>query len=123
MSETLEQRFEQVRSIAEDVCKALSNEVIKMGLPDSCVDPDPGRVEYLLSKDPGSGQNSLIGTWRDAKGQKQGEILFHADGSFYAEYDVISAHPTKPKWFVEAVIAWGRDNVIKSEPKLLLYSE
>jgi hypothetical protein len=24
-----------------------------------------------------------------------------------------------PRWFVEGVIAWGKDGVLKSEPKLL----
>lgn len=119
MTETLEQRLEQVHDIAEDICKALTGEVIKMGLSINSIDPDPKRAEYSLSRDPGSGADALIGIWRDAKGQKQGEILFHVDGSYYAEYDVISEHPKKPNWFVEGVIAWGRDNVIKSEPKLL----
>jgi hypothetical protein len=119
MNETLEQRLQQARPIAEDICNALSGEVIKMGLARNCVDPDPNRAEYSLNRDPGSGEDALIGIWRDAKGQKQGEILFHVDGSYYAEYDVICEHPKKPDWFIEAVIAWGRDNVIKSEPKLL----
>lgn len=119
MTETVEQRLNQVRVTAGKLCKALTGEVIKMGLPLSCVDPDPNRAEYSLSRDPGSGEDALIGIWRDARGQKQGEILFHIDGSYYAEYDVISEHPKKTNWFVEGVIAWGKDNVIKSEPKLL----
>lgn len=119
MSISVDQRFEQVRSIAESVSEALRNEVLIMGLSVNCIDPDIERAEYSLSHDPGSGEDSLIGIWRDKNGQKQGEILFHADGSFYAEYDVIREHPKNDNWFVEAVTAWGRENMIKSDPKLL----
>ena len=97
--------------------------MFEIGLPINTIDPDLNRANYTLNRDPGSGEESLIGIWRDQQGQKQGEILFHADGSFYAEYDVISEHPKKTKWFVEAVIAWGRDNTVKSEPKLLPITE
>jgi hypothetical protein len=116
---TVEQRMLEVRAIGESVCDALRNEVLKIGLPDDCIDPDIYRAEYSLSLDPASGQDSLIGIWRDSKGHKQGEILFHADGSFFAEYDVISAHPKKKQWFVEAVTAWGREDIVKAEPRLL----
>ena len=119
MNMTAEQRLNQLGEITENVCDALRKEVFKMGLPVTSIDPDIKRAEYTLSRDPGSGEESLIGIWRDQKGNKQGEILFHFDGSFYAEYDVISEHPKKPQWFVEAVTAWGRDKLIKSEAKLL----
>ena len=116
---TLEQHMLQVRELAESVCEALRKQVFDLGLPVDFIDPDVNRAEYSLSRDPASGKDSLIGIWRDAKGQKQGEILFHADGSFFAEYDVISEHPEKPRWFIEAVTAWGRDNMLKAEPRLL----
>lgn len=116
---SVEQRKQEVRAVGKSVCDALRHEVLKMGLPDDYIDPDINRAEYSLSQDPASGQDSLIGIWRDPKGHKQGEILFHADGSFYAEYDVISAHPKKKQWFVEAVTAWGREDIVKAEPRLL----
>lgn len=120
---TLELRIQQVRDISEKISAALVTEVLKLGLSAHCIDPDINRAKYTLSRDPGSGEDALIGIWRDQNGLKQGEILFHVDGSFYAEYDVISAHPEKPKWFVEGVIAWGRENLIKAEPKLLPVTE
>lgn len=118
-----ESRLTEVRQIAESICEALRSEVYKMGFSVNSIDPSIDRAEYSLSRDPANGKNSLVGIWRDNRGQKQGEILFHADGSFFAEYDVISEHPKKPQWFVEAVTAWGREQNIKSEPRLLLYSE
>ena len=119
MNMTVEFRLNELGVIAQEVCDALRNEVYKLGFSTCSIDPDIKRAEYLLSRDLGSGENSLIGIWRDQKGNKQGEILFHFDGSFYAEYDVIREHPEKPQWFVESVTAWGRDSMIKSEPKLL----
>lgn len=116
---SLEQRKQQCQSLGNNLCASLRGEVSKLGLPVDCIDPDMGRAEFTLSRDPASGEDSLIGVWRDHQGQKQGEILFHADGSFFAEYDVIAQHPKKPQWFVEGVAAWGRDNVVKAEAKLL----
>jgi hypothetical protein len=72
-----------------------------------------------LQRDPASGQSSLVGIWRDANGQRVGSIIFHCDGSFFAEYDVVEPHPQDRRWFVEAVNAWGKNNTIKSEPRLL----
>jgi hypothetical protein len=119
MSITIEQYLTKVRAIGENICKTLRDEVLKMGFESITIDPDFKRAEYSLSRDPSNGENSLVGVWRDHKGHKQGEILFHSDSSFFAEYDVIGQHPTKPQWFVEAVTAWGRDDNIKSEPRLL----
>jgi len=119
MNMTAEARLSQVDDIAEGVCEALRNEVQKLGLLNHRIDLDIKRAVFSLNRDPGSGEDSLIGIWRDQNGNKQGEILFHYDGSFYAEYDVVHAHPKKPQWFVESVTAWGRDNMIKAEPKLL----
>jgi len=123
MTISVDQKIQQHKTIAETICDALRKEVFNIGLPVSCIDPDITRVEYSLSKDCATSEDSLIGIWRDPEGNKQGEILFNADGSFYAEYDVISEHPKKPQWFVEAVIAWGRDSMVKAEAKLLPYAE
>lgn len=116
---TVDQYLEKVGGMAINICDALRGEVVKMGFAVDRIDPDVKRAEYTLSKDPASGLDSLIGIWRDEQGHKQGEILFHADGTFFAEYDVISEHPKKPRWFVEGVTAWGKEGQVKAEPKLL----
>jgi hypothetical protein len=115
-----ESRFDQVAQLAHAVCRALADQVVKLGFaPESIPIGDPGSASYRLDRDPASGLDSLVGEWRDAKGQKQGGLVFHADGSFFVEYDVIRAHPRDPRWFVEAVNAWGRDSDIRAEPRLL----
>ena len=60
-----------------------------------------------------------MGYWYNDKKQRVGQIQFNSDGSFYAEYDVVQPHPSKKQFFVEAIIAWGRDDNIKTEAKLL----
>ena len=118
MSQELLRRIAQAAPLAHAICRAMQQEVIRLGIGSVCVD-DPSNAEYRLSRDPASGQDSLLGEWRDPQGQKQGELTFHADGSFYAEYDVIRVHPRNDRLFVEAVNARGRDGQIKVESRLL----
>lgn len=59
------------------------------------------------------------GVWRDARAQKCGSLVINSDGSYYGEFDLLVLHPRKPNWFIEAVTVWGRDGVVKAEPRLL----
>lgn len=118
MDDALTQSVADTASLAHAICRAMQNEIEGLGLSGVQVG-DPGAALYRLSTDPASGQDSLLGVWRDQRGQKQGELTFHADGTFYAEYDVIRTHPANDCMFVEAVNAWGKDSEIKAEPRLL----
>jgi hypothetical protein len=119
-SDILQERREQVRALGESICIALAGEVRKIGLLEKAFVTAPWeRACFELQRDPASGQSSLVGIWRDANGQRVGSIIFHCDGSFFAEYDVVEPHPQDRRWFVEAVNAWGKNNTIKSEPRLL----
>jgi hypothetical protein len=113
-------RFLDLAQLAESVCAAMSAAAGRLGFaPGSIAIPDPAAARYRLERDPASGEDSLVGEWRDARGQKQGSLVFHSDGSFFAEYDVVRAHPTDARWFVEAVEAWGRAPHIAADPRLL----
>lgn len=120
-TDNLQQRWEEVRELGMDICSAMSKEVEKLGLPSEKVSLTAPweRACFELQTDPASGQASLVGTWKNANSQRVGTIIFHCDGSFFAEYDVVEAHPTKKSWFIEAVSAWGRDQLIKSEARLI----
>ena len=59
------------------------------------------------------------GVWRDSNAQKQGSLIINSDGSFHGEFDLLLPHPRKPGWYIEAVTVWGRDGVVKAEPRLL----
>lgn len=119
-TDALHARVRALRPLGEAVCAALTREARTLGLgAEQVAIPsfDSGRFE--LRRDTGSGEYSLLCVWVDDRGQRQGSALFHPDGSFWAEYDVVRPHPAKPHWFVEAVTAWGRGDEIKAEPRLL----
>ena len=118
--DNLQERWEQVRFLGESVCIALAGEVKKLGFTEKALITAPWeRARFELQRDPANGQSSLVGIWQDTNGQRVGNIIFHCDGSFFAEYDVIEQHPTDQRWFVEAVTAWGNMEVIKAEPRFL----
>ena len=108
-------------SLGEKICRHLSEEIDKLGFgkENQLLPPRYNNASFSTAADTYSGLESVIGIWRNQRGDRVGEIKIHGDGSFYAEYDVALPHPTDKRWFVEAVIAWGRENVIKTEAKLL----
>lgn len=113
-------RYAAVQGLAEDILQRLRDEVEKLGFDESEVMlTGPGDAEYRLAKDPSNGEYSLVGDWRDTNGMKIGNLMFHPDGSFFVEHDVVKTHPSNGKWFVEAVNAWGRGADIKAEARLL----
>lgn len=69
--------------------------------------------------DRSNGLPGYEGVWRDAHAQKCGSLIINSDGSYCAEFDLLVLHPSKPRWFIEAVTVWGRDGVVKTEPRLL----
>lgn len=109
------------RPLGEAICRRLVAEIDKLGFPEEKLPPLPvfDEAGFATAKDPYSGLESLVGTWLNKQGYRIGEIKLHGDGSFYAEYDVALPHPTNARWFVEAVVAWGRGDTIKTEAKLL----
>lgn len=118
--EVLEESLYVRKGLGEAICKALAKEGRKLGfsaneLPDISWES----ADFSVTKDPSDGQECLAGDWKDSRGGRVGSIQFNSDGSFYAEYDIVKSHPTDSRWFVEAVTAWGRDNNIKTEPRLL----
>jgi hypothetical protein len=107
--------------LGEVVCARLLDEIIRLGFePDQLTQlPVYNLAKTERSKDPYSGEETLCLFWQNLRGHRIGQILFHGNGSFYAEYDVVLPHPTDARWFVEGVTAWGHNDVIKSEAKLL----
>lgn len=69
--------------------------------------------------DRSNGLPGYEGVWRDAHAQKRGSLIINSDGGYCAEFDLLVPHPRKPRWFIESVTVWGRDGVVKAEPRLL----
>ena len=105
----------------EAVCARLLSEIHRLGFKAEQLAyiPDYAQARCESSRDPYSGGETLCLYWPNVRGDRIGQMKFHGDGSFYAEFDVVLPHPTDPRWFVEGVTAWGRGDVIKSEAKLL----
>ena len=114
------------RPLAEFICQRLADEINKLGFAATIMQSYPHYREasFVLIKDPYTGRQNLACYWYDgSKIQRIGRLQFNSDGTFYAEYDVAKAHPRRPEWFVESVIAWGNAENIKSEAKLLAMPE
>jgi len=103
---------------AEQLCAVLAKEAARYG-----ADPLPAILlrdaVFCEIVDRASDLPGYEGTWRNPHGSRCGSLIINSDGSYYAEYDVLAPHPDKPDWFVEAVTAWGRNGVVKAEPRLL----
>jgi hypothetical protein len=115
-------RFAEIADTAAAIDRRLRAEVGRLGFESETVQLLPARdALYRLERDPADGGWSLVGEWRDECGLKLGVLLFHADGSFFVEQDVVRTHPLQPRWFVEAITAWGSgaSGSIKAEPRLL----
>ena len=116
----IRQRYAEIRELAENIIERCQHEVDRLGPGKRRLRlQQPSQARYTLQQDPASGDYTLMGTWFDERGARQGSLVFHADGSFFVEHDVVEPHPQKPRWFVEAVNAWGRGDTIKAELRLL----
>lgn len=109
------------RDFGVTVCRRMAENIAKLGFaPASQIGtPDFDAAEFSLVTDPFTQSQDLVGYWYNAGKQRIGQIKFHGDGSFYAEYDVVQPHPGKKQYFVEAINAWGQQDNIKTEAKLL----
>lgn len=119
-TDDVSRRYAEVESLALAIERQLDADVERIGFADGeIVLLSAADAVYTLARDPANGDYSLLGEWRDERGSKTGSLAFHADGSFFVEHDIVRPHPSKPRWFVEAVTAWGKGEVIRSEPTLL----
>lgn len=110
------------RQQAEIICQRLNAEIDKLGFAAGEIKlyPSYDEASFVLVKDPYTGDHNLSCYWYNkANSQRVGRLQFNSGGSFYAEFDVVKAHPSKAKWFVEGVTAWGNTDNIKSEAKLI----
>jgi hypothetical protein len=120
MDESVAVRFYKIEQLADQVFYRLYREVVKLGFAtDDITLKRPQDATYRLERDPSNSEYSLVGDWLNEQGMKLGTLLFHADGSFFVEQDVVRPHPSRTGWFVEAVNAWGRDSDIRAEARLL----
>lgn len=120
-SDALALTIQQKRAYGKAVCQRISENIARLGFPlqTQLKLPDYENAQFSLVTDPFTQSQDLVGYWYNNGQQRIGQIKFHGDGSFYAEYDVVQPHPVKKQYFVEAINAWGQMDNIKTEAKLL----
>lgn len=106
---------------ANSLIQRICEEIDQLGFPvgSEITLPDLAKAEYETSKDPFSGELTRQSKWLDTDGSRVGEIKIHGDGSFYGEFDVLRSHPRNPDWFIESIVVWGKEGMVKSEPRLI----
>lgn len=120
MDKEVSERYSSVRILANQIVDRMHKELSQAGFDDSIFNVGTADdADYRLDKDPYSGEYTLAGQWLDDRQGKLGSLLFHSDGSFYVECDIIRPHPQKTKWFVESINAWGKGESIKIDFNLL----
>ncbi|MBI5330227.1 MAG: hypothetical protein HZB71_06380 [Betaproteobacteria bacterium] len=100
------------------LCAVLSEEAHRY-LADAAPEIRLQDADFTQVIDPANGLPGYEGVWRDARAQKCGSLTLNSDGSYYGEFDILTLHPRKPLWFIESVTVWGRDGLVKAEPRLL----
>lgn len=124
MDESVAIRFHKIEQLANQVFERLYREVLKLGFsPGDVALKHPQEASYRLQRDTFTSEYSLVGDWLSEQGKSLGTLLFHADGSFFVEQDIVRPHPVRSGWFVEAIHAWGKGDEIRAEPRLLAMPE
>jgi len=115
---TVDERYRKLQPLGTQVCSAMNEYMRNIGT-NKIVNIKFEDAEYKIEKDSFSGDYALLGKWYASNKLLCGSIVFHGDGTFFAEYDVIENHPKYKQWFIEAITAWGRDDSIKVEPRFI----
>lgn len=117
----IQQHIEAKRAYGKAVCQRIVEAIVKLGFPlkTQIHLPDYDAAEFSLVTDPYTQSQDLVGFWYSVSRQRIGQIKFHGDGSFYAEFDVVQPHPSKKLLFVEAINAWGKVDNIKTDAKFI----
>ncbi len=108
-----------LEKIAQRVVLALSYEAERFTAIGATPKIEMSSIQFARVIDPGNQLPGYEGVWRNERNDRCGVMTFNSDNSFYAEYDLFCPHPRDSRWFVEIVTAWGRDETVRSEVKLI----
>lgn len=117
----LQQRVLQSRQQGELLLAALRERITALELPGERVGIPPFEsARFKLEHDLYDGNHTLRAAFFPSEHYCIGFMLFHADGSSFAEYHVMRPHPARPQLFIEAVEAWGSVAGIKTDLRVVL---
>jgi hypothetical protein len=109
----------ELEALAERIVSALQKEAINFTATGATPKIELAALQFTRVIDPGNQLPGYEGVWRNARNDRCGTLTINSDNSFYAEYDLFCPHPRDGRWFVEMVTAWGRDEMVRSEAKLI----
>ena len=111
---------ESVRADVEAVCAMFRTLLVEMGF-DLTLVPEPlfEQCSVATVTDHLDGEQRITGQWKREDGSSFANFIRYANGSMFAEQDVLLAHPTKPELFVEALEVWGKPGRLKHDLRLL----
>lgn len=108
-----------LETLAGRIAQALQQEAERYTAPGSTPKIEQDALHFTQVTDPANQQPGYEGIWRNARNERCGTLTFNSDGSFYAEFDLFCPHPRDTRWFVEMVTAWGDDEMLRCEVKLI----
>jgi hypothetical protein len=110
---------DELKGLAGRIVAALQQEAGRFAAPGETPTIELAGVQFTRVTDPANQQAGYEGVWRNARNERCGTLTFNSDGSFYAEYDLFCPHPRDAGWFVEMVTAWGDEDAVRCEAKLI----
>lgn len=124
MSELLDQRIAAATEQGEALLAALRDKLLTLALPgEPMVIPGLSEAVFTLEEDKYNGKQTLMASFYPRPRYRAGVLLFHSDGSCFAEYLIMQVHPARPQWFIESVEAWVHGNEIKTDTRLTRFPE
>jgi hypothetical protein len=117
----IKQRIASAAAHGAELIVALQERVNKLKLPGEVITiPAFETARFTLEQDLYNGEKTLRAAFYPSQFYCIGFLLFHFDGSRFAEYHVMRPHPTRPELFIEAVEAWVRDGKIQTDTRLAM---
>lgn len=119
--EQLEQRVSAAAEQGKMLLAALKEKLAGLDLAAGMVAiPAFEEAQFTLERDLyDAALTTLTASFYPRPRYRAGVLLFHADGSCYAEYHVMQQHPGKPDWFIESVEGWMRDGAVQTDLRLI----
>ncbi|NNM81728.1 MAG: hypothetical protein HKL98_03865 [Burkholderiales bacterium] len=114
----LAKRISASSAQGERLLAALRDRVSQLGLRAPEIPPFAS-AKFSLENDLYNGKETLLASFHPSPHYRAGVVLFHSDGSAFAEYHVMQGHPNRPGWFIESVEAWLNGGEVRSDLRLV----
>ena len=119
--ERVKQHIASATAHGRELIAALQEKIGTLNLPGDAVTIPPFEAaHFTLEQDIYNGEQTLRAAFFPSQYYCIGFLLFHSDGSSFAEYHIMRQHPARPALFIEAVEAWVRDGKIQTDTRIAM---